>query len=168
MATYEDEQFKEKTKQLIQQETKYTVSHNDEQFKRLIREESYELKQREARECNIIIYNMSEEEEASDEEDGSSDTDTSTSHRSRKSDRDDTQNTKVKRLPKPDDDERPRLVWVKLGSRVHRNQVMKNKNKLKSSRWSNVFVTTDMTKKRDTRTTHFGKKSRKDGKKEKE
>lgn len=80
MATYEDEQFKEKTKQLIQQETKDTVSHNGEQFKeqtrRLIREESYELKQREARECNIIISNMSEEEQASDEEDGSSDTDT--------------------------------------------------------------------------------------------
>ena len=62
------------------QEIKVTVSNNDEQFKeqtrRLIREESYELKQREARECNIIISNMSEEEEASDEEDGSSDTDT--------------------------------------------------------------------------------------------
>ena len=67
MATYEDEQFKEKTKQLIQQEIKDTVSHNDEQFKeqtrRLVREELYELKQREARECNIIISNMSEEED---------------------------------------------------------------------------------------------------------
>ena len=49
----------------------------------------------------------------------------------------------MKRLSKPDDDERPRLVWVKLGSRVQRNQVMKYKTKL---RWSNVFVTTDMTK----------------------
>ena len=71
---------KKKTKQLIQQETKHTVSHNDEQFKeqtrRLIRDESYELKQREARKCNIIISNMSEEEGASDEEDGNSETDT--------------------------------------------------------------------------------------------
>ena len=33
MATYEDEQFKEKTKKLIQQEMKDTVSYNDEQFK---------------------------------------------------------------------------------------------------------------------------------------
>ena len=78
MTTYQDEQFKEKTKQVIQHEIKDTVSHNDEQFKeqtrRLIREESYELKQREARECNIIISNVSEEEEASDEEEGSSDT----------------------------------------------------------------------------------------------
>ena len=49
----------------------------------------------------------------------------------------------MKRLSKPDDDERPRLVWVKLGSRVQRNKVMKYKTKL---RWSNVFVTTDMTK----------------------
>ena len=55
--------------------------------------------------------------------------------------------TEVKRLSKHDDDKRPRLVWVKLGSRVQRNQVMKSKTKLKSSRWSNVFVTTDMTKK---------------------
>ncbi len=47
--------------------------------RRLIREDSYELKQREARECNIIIIiisNTSEEEEASHDEDGSSDTDT--------------------------------------------------------------------------------------------
>ena len=73
MTTYQYEQFKQKTKQVIQQEIKDTVSHNDEQFKeqtrRLIREESYELKQREDRECNIIISNVSEEEEASDEED---------------------------------------------------------------------------------------------------
>ena len=126
MATYEDEQFKEKTKQLIQQETKDTVSYNDEQFKeqtrRLIREESYELKQREARECNIIISNMSEEERESDEEDGSSDTDTvvqrATDHEKvtemihKILKLENVEITEVKRLSKPDDDERPRLVWV--------------------------------------------------------
>ena len=115
----------------------------------------YELKQREARECNIIILNMSEEVEASDEEDGSSVTDTVVQRATdyekvtemiHKLKLENVEITKVKRLSKPDDDERPRLVWVKLGSRVQRNQVMKNKTKLKSSRWSNVFVTTDMTK----------------------
>ena len=134
MATYEDEQFKEKTKQLIQQETKDTVSqsHNGEQFKeqtrRLIREESYELKQREARECNIIISNISGEEEASDEEDGSSDTDTvvqrATDHEKvtemihKILKLENVEIMEVKRLSKPDDDERPRLVWVKFGSRI--------------------------------------------------
>ena len=173
---------KKKKKQLIQQETKDTVSHNGEQFKeqtrRLIREESYELKQREARECNIIISNMSEEQ-ASDEEDGSSDTDTvvqrATDHEKvtemihKILKLENVEIMEVKRLSKPDDDEKPRLVWVTLGSRIQRNQVMKCKTKLKSSRWSNVFMTTDMTKKtRGTKNIHSGKKSRKDGKKEKE
>ena len=99
---------------------------------------------------------MSEEEEASDEEDDSSDTDTvvqrATDHEKvtemihKILKLENVQIPEVKRLSKPDDDERPRLVWVKLGSRVQRNQVMKYKTKLKSTRWSNVFVTTDMTK----------------------
>ena len=88
-----------------------------------------------------------------DEEDGSSDTDTvvqrATDHEKvtgmihKGLKLENVEITEVKRLSKPDDDERPRLVWVKLGKR---NQVMKNKTKLKSSRWSNVFVTTGMTK----------------------
>ena len=150
---------KKKTKQVIQQETKYTVSHNGEQFKeqtrRLIREESYELKQREARECNIIISNKSGEEEASDEVDGSSDTDNvvqrATDHEKvaemihKILRHENVEIMEVKRLPKPDDGEKPQLVWMKFGSRIQRNQVIKYKTKLKSSRWSNVFVTTDMT-----------------------
>ena len=53
----------------------------------------------------------------------------------------------VSRLPKPDSDERKRLVMVKLASREQRNKVLKNKAKLKrGNNWKDAYVSCDMTK----------------------
>ena len=53
----------------------------------------------------------------------------------------------VSRLPKPDSDERKRLVMVKQASREERNKVLKNKAKLKrENNWKDVCVSCDMTK----------------------
>ena len=69
-------------------------------------------------------------------------------------------------LPKPDSDERKRLVMVKLASREQRNTFLKNKAKLKrENNWKDVYVSCDMTKKRETRELPAAKKA--EGKKRK-
>ena len=131
-----------------------TANYQDPTFlnktKQLIREETQEIRMRELRECNLIITNMVEEDRNTEsgtatEED---------SDMARVNDMiknvlqlDDVEVTHVSRLPKPDSDERKRLVMVKLASREQRNKVLKNKAKLKREiNWKDVYVSCDMTK----------------------
>ena len=105
---------------------------------------------RELRECNLILTNM-EEEDRNTESGTATEED---SDMARVNDMiknvlqlDDIEVTHVSRLPKPDSDERKRLVMVKLASREQRNKVLKNKAKLKREiNWKDVYVSCDMTK----------------------
>ena len=131
-----------------------TANYQDPTFlnktKQLIREETQEIRMRELRECNLILTNM-EEEDRNTESGTATEED---SDMARVNDMiknvlqlDDVEVTHVSRLPKPDSDERKRLVMVKLASREQRNKVLKNKTKLKREiNWNDVYVSCDMTK----------------------
>ena len=110
---------------------------------------------RELRECNLILTNMEEEvcnNESRTVTEEDSDMTRVTDMIQNVLQLDDVEVMHVSLLPKPDSDDRKRLVMVKLASREQRNKVLKNKAKLKrGNNWKDVYVSCDMTKKRETR-----------------